>query len=120
MTANARRPVFTKQATLTRSQTTATKLFDLPANCHVTQILVISSAASTGATITLGTSGTAAYYVNGQSIASAGVNRPATTGNEYTATTGRQGVYGSIGGSPSSGGPFKVVFMCTSKLRGAG
>jgi len=120
MTTNARRPVFVKQATLTRSQTTATKLFDLPANCHVLEILVISKAAASGATITLGTSGTAAYYVNGQGVASAGINRPATTGNEYTATSRMGGVYGSIGGSPSSGGPFKVVFICTSKLRGAG
>ena len=119
MTANARRPLFTKEATLTRTQSTATKLFDLPRWARIEEVLVISSAAAAGATIDLGTKSDADHYVDAQSVASVGVNRPATTGNTYATLARTQGIYGAIGGTPVAGGPFRIVFVCTSdRLKG--
>lgn len=117
MTTEARRPVFTKEATLTRSDSSATKLFSLPKWTRITEILVTSSAAAAGATLTLGTLGTAAKYVSAQGIASAGINRPATTGNDYTTLTEREDIYASIGGSPVAGGPFRVIVVCTTEKK---
>jgi hypothetical protein len=103
---------------MARTESTATLLFTLPRFCRITEIIVISAAASVGATISLGTDTTTPNeYVNAQSVATVGHNRPATTGTVYTTLSAMADVYGLIGGAPGAGGPFRVIFLCTSEKK---
>ena len=118
MTAEARRKLFCKHASLTRSDTTATKLFTLPPNSFIENIIVHNDATATGGTISIGTSGDSTAYVNAQSVATAGLNRVTVVGT-HDKISNRTEIYGLIGGSPSAGGNFRVVvWYSTEKAKG--
>ena len=107
MTAQVRRKCFTKHAELARTDSTAVTLFTLPKGAYIEEIIVHTSATATGATVSIGKSGSEAYWVSAQSVSTAGLNRVATL-NTYAVLTDRLDVLGKIGGTPSAGGPFRV------------
>lgn len=118
MTAEARRKLFCKHATLTRSDTTATKLFTLPDDAFIEEIIVHNYATATNATISIGNSSSSTAYVNAQSVATVGLNRVTTIGT-YSKFTTRTEIYGLIGGTAVAGGPFRVtVWYTTEKAKG--
>ena len=118
MTAEARRKLFCKHATLTRSDTTATKLFTLPEGAFIELIVVHNYATATNATISIGNASSSTAYVSAQSVATVGLNRVTTIGS-YTKFTARTPIYGLIGGSASAGGPFRVsVWYSTERAKG--
>ena len=118
MTTEIRRKCFTKHAELSRSNTTATTLFTLPKGAYVEDIYVHNSATATGGTISVGKSGSEAYWVSAQSVQTAGLNR-VTVVNSYPVLTDRIAVLGKIGGTPGAGGPWRVaVRFSTARDKG--
>ena len=115
MTAEARRKIFCKHAELVYSDSTAKKLFTLPKGAYIEDITVHTSTVSTNATVSIGTSGTSTQFVNAQAVATAGLNRVTTVGT-YAVFSARTEIYGLIGGSPSSGGPFRVAVRYSTEL----
>ena len=100
--------VYIKTPSLTRTNTTATKLFDLPEFAKLVGVRVYNAATATGATLTMGDAGTANKYVDGDSIATLGMAYMALL-NIAALSGGPKPIYGSIGGSPSAGGPFTII-----------
>lgn len=97
-----------KTASLTRSNTTATKLFDLPEFARLVGVRVFTAATATGATFTMGDADTANKYVNANSVATAGMNYMRLL-NITALSGGPKPIYGSIGGTPVAGGPFTII-----------
>ena len=108
MTKQVRHKPYVKMAELTRSNTTATMLFTLPRTARILSVRVINAAAAAGATISLGTVSSSAYFVSAASVATAGGTDVQTTANCYAALTSPTDVYGLIAGGAIAGGPFLV------------
>jgi hypothetical protein len=108
VTTEIRRKCFTKHAELARSASTSTTLFTLPAGAYIEDIIVHNSATAAGATISIGTAASATYFVNAQSVSTAGLNRVTCT-NTQAVLSDRVAILGLIGGAPVAGGPFRVA-----------
>jgi hypothetical protein len=112
-----KRVVYTKSADLLYTDTTATKLFTLPMGARIIGVKCYTQAASTGATLDVGISSNSDSYIDGLDVAIAQINvGTVLDGDRLTVPTD---IYGLIGGTPSSGGPFTVIVeFDTSKSRG--
>lgn len=106
------RVVYAKEAQLLYTDTTAKRLFTLPSGALILRVTCITRATSTNATLSVGTASSSTKYVSAGSVSTAQVSEMTVAdSDELTAT---EDIYGLIGGSPSSGGPFDVIVEFTS------
>lgn len=103
----ARYNVYTKKASLARTDTTQKKLFILPPGSIPIGIAVFTAATATGGTIDVGTASSSDLFVNGLDVSAVG-SSPAILLSiaELTVPTD---VYALIAGA-AAGGPFTVFF----------
>lgn len=111
------RMVLSKEANLTRSDSSAVKLFTLPRECYPLRVTVFTAAASGGATCDVGVYGNTDSYIDGLDVSGEGAS--IGTLLDRTKTTEPTDVYGLIGGAPGSGGPFTVIMEYTYTRYGA-
>lgn len=107
-----RRLVYAKEASLTRTDTTATYLFTLPRGAIPLQVTIFTAATAAGGTIDVGITGDTDLYVDGGNVAVLGST--VMTLLDVTERPGRTDVYALIGGAPGAGGPFTVTLEYTS------
>ena len=105
--ANERFNLYVKEGALTIADTAATFLFNLPEFARLVGVRVLTEVASVGATLTMGTAATPALYVNAGDISGLGMSFLALL-DDAAISGGPIPVYGSIGGAPGAGGPFRV------------
>lgn len=99
--------IHSREGTITYTQSTALVLFNIPRYAKPLRVTVFTEATATSATLDLGTVEDPNKYVSGLDISAVG-------GNEanllvWAATSVPETIVGTIGGGPSSGGPFTVV-----------
>ena len=108
---------FVVSAQLLYTDITATKLFTLPRGARLIRLDVDTEATSTSATLKVGTALDDNAYIDALDISAVGVSNGALL--LTTKTTGKQDIYGIVGGSPSSGGPYTVfATFVTDRSRG--
>ena len=101
------RPIHSRSGTLTRSDSTAKKVCTLPRHAIPLRVTVVNPTLATGATLTLGTTATPALYVSAESCQAAQATQ--MTMLDGATLEVPTDIMGSIGGTPSAGGPFEVV-----------
>ena len=108
---------FVVSADLLYTDITATKLFTLPRGASLIRIEVDTIATSTSATLKVGTALDDNAYIDALDISAVGVSVGALL--LTTKTTAKQDVYGIVGGSPASGGPYRIrATFITDRSRG--
>ena len=111
MTTVRPRPTLSKEATLLYTDATSKKIMTLPRYARINRVTVHTAATATNATFSLGTASDDNAYVDALSVATAASAQ--ATILDHSETTVPTDLYGMIGGSPSSGGPFRIVVEYT-------
>jgi len=99
--------VYSKQGDVVYSQSTSALLFTLPRGSKPIRVTVYSQAASSGATLSLGTASDDNLWVSALDVSSKGVAQASLLIADLLTT--KTDVYAMIGGTPASGGPFTVM-----------
>ena len=105
------RVVYAKEAKLLYSDTTAIKLFTLPAGARPIRCTVVTEATATSATCDIGIVDNTDKYVDGLDTSTAGVAQATLLDSDELEVM--EDIYGLITGA-SSGGPFRVILEFTS------
>lgn len=99
---------YVKQVDLTNTDTTATLLFQLPADSRIIRIEVSNAALATGCTVDIGTLATSTYFVSGLDVASAASHVASLLKSEWSDVP--LDIYGLVAFSGVvAGGPFTVI-----------
>ena len=99
-----------KQATLTNTDTTATKLFDLPGDSKIVELTVQTAAAAALGTCDIGITGDTDRYIDDLDVSAQGQARGSILVDEWLAAA--TVIYGLIAfGGVAAGGPFVVTCM---------
>jgi len=109
--------VFLKKGDVVHGQSTSVLLFNLPRTARPIRVTVYSQAASSGATLSLGTQDDDNLWVSALDVSSEGVAQASLLIADRLTT--KTGVYVKIGGAPGTGGPFTVMMeYITDRSRG--
>jgi hypothetical protein len=116
---NPRRLVYSKVASLLYTDSSQKKLFDLPRHAIPISVTVFTAATSTSATCDIGTAADDDKHVAALDVSVAGTSLAVLLNMDVMPATSNP-IYGLIGGSPSSGGPFTIImkwiYLRTSRV----